>query len=147
MFVLFHFGFGTMCTTSDVQNWAWQPYFVCSLRRTGRRGLSRCQDFNVQKRNVMQTATLGLSISSFTHFFVWHINALTQFILNNMNSINMCSQILTNTLKEQLCTFAKWRFHKHVHHKGNTPQTLNIYSYGNVYANSNNLVINPLSQD
>lgn len=84
--------------------------FVCSRRRTGRRGLSRCRDFNVQKRKAMQTATLGLFISSFTHFFVWHIDALTQFILINMNSINMCSRTLTNTLKEQLCEFAKRAF-------------------------------------
>ncbi len=68
--------------------------FVCSRRRTGRR-VSRCQDFNEQKRKAMQTATLGLFISSFTPFFVWHIDALTQFIVINMSSINVCSNTLT----------------------------------------------------
>lgn len=75
----------------------------------------------------------------FHSFFVWYIDALTQYILNNMNKcyfINMCSQTLINTLKEQLCEFAKRVFTNMYTTKKIRLKLSVFHFYSNAFANS-----------
>ncbi len=83
-----------MCRLSDVQNWAWRSYLYVPAGGQG----EECPGVKTsieQKIKAMQTATLGLLFPLSLIFFVWHIDALTQFILINMSSINVCSNRLT----------------------------------------------------
>lgn len=144
LFVCFHFGFGTICADHQMSKTE-LGNLICMFPQEDREKRPvQVSGLQCAEKKSNADCYIGTVHFLFHSFFVWHIDALTQFILINMNSINMCSQTLTNTLKEQLCEFAK-RFHKHVHLKGNTAQTLSVHCYGNVYANS--VIYSTLSQN
>lgn len=111
LFVRFHFGFGTTICADHQMSKTELGDLICMFPQEDREKRPvQVSGLQCAEKKSNADCYIGTVHFLFHSFFVWHIDALTQFILINMNSINMCSRTLTNTLKEQLCEFAKRAF-------------------------------------